>query len=131
MRWALAGQQNGGITMLQFVSALAIVAVAIIGGVFKLVELRMTQNKNEILKRNTEEHQVTAETAQVTQELVMRTLNTLDSGQRRIEARLDAQDARSEGRHALWVADRQEIFRRLPPETTGEVPITITKETES
>ena len=113
--------------MLQFVASLAAVAIAIIGGTFKLLEIRMQQNKNEILKRNTEEHEVTAATASATQRLVVNTLNTLDAGQRRIEDRLTEQDAQAEERHASWMADRTEIFRRLPPDPTGEVP--ITKET--
>jgi hypothetical protein len=125
MRWALAGQQNGGyITMPQLISAAVAIIVAIIAAGGKLFEIKLTRAKNEIITKNTDEHQVTAESAKATQELVVRTLNTLDSGQRRIEARLDEQDARSGGRHASWVADRQEIFRRLPPEATGEVPIT-------
>jgi hypothetical protein len=134
MRWALAGQQNGGITMKELITAAGAISVAIIGGVFMLLKQRIEASADRIMKRNTDEHQVTAETAAATQRLVTNSVSTLVAGVAKIVDRLDTQDALAEDRHVKWLADRVEIFERLDQRglerpITQELPITP-KETE-
>jgi hypothetical protein len=113
------------VSLLQLAGALALVAVAIIGAVGKLLEVRMTRGKNEIIEKNTTEHDATLASNNATQRLVVNAVNTLTAGQEDIVSRLAVQDEQAEQRHNAWLTDRVEIFRRLPPETTGEVPVTM------